>query len=54
MSLVRRVEVASLVDPAWRAVWVRFAEWTYNLNRTTAQRWVFVRWLAETGRLTEW
>jgi hypothetical protein len=40
-------------DPAWRAAWVGIAERTYKLDHATAQRVVFARWLAETGRLTD-
>jgi hypothetical protein len=53
MSVVERTEVAANADPAWRASWVWFARWQYRLDQATAERWVFVRWLAETGRHTE-
>jgi hypothetical protein len=39
---------------AWRNAWVRLAERSYRLDHITAQRLVFIRWLAETGRLSDW
>jgi hypothetical protein len=43
-----------LTDPAWRTAWLELARRAYGFETPTARRLVFIRWLAECGRLSDW
>jgi hypothetical protein len=40
-------------DMQWRTGWVRYIQRVYGFDLATAQRVVFYRWLAESGRLRD-
>jgi hypothetical protein len=47
-------QAAYLADPVWHRAWITFGKRAYGFDATTAQRLTFLRWLIDSGRLSEW